>query len=80
MLEVKLKTDTNKINFEDLEIGTIFIWKVDDEQYLGMKVNKDLDENDCYVLDLSDEIGTCFEPHKDYKIIRIIDNMELIEK
>lgn len=83
MLKVKLNKNNNKeINFEDLEVGTMFIWsdKVYNEQYLGMKVDMDLDRNDCYILDLSDEIGICFAPHEDFEIVRIIDNMELIER
>ncbi len=81
MLKVKLKNNF-KMNFEDLEVGTMFIWsdKFYNEQYLGMKVNVDLDENNCYILDLSDEIGTCFAPHEDFEIVRVIDNMELIER
>lgn len=84
MLNVKLKKDMNEIKFEDLEVGTMFIWKTDgyDAEMLGMKIAiSNYDENDSYyILDLSDDVGTYYTPYKDYKIIRIIDNMELIEK
>lgn len=83
MLNVKLKEDiTNEIKFEDLEVGTIFIWKIadyNDKTNIGMKIVDCYEENS-YVLDLSYDVGTYYKSDESIEIIRIIDNMELIEK
>ena len=77
-MKVELKDkSTSTINFEDLDVGTIFLVSADDsEPFVGMKVGSFYDyEPKYYILDLSECIGEMYDDwdNEGYNIIRILD-------
>lgn len=77
-MKVELKDKpTSNINFENLDVGTIFLVSADDsEPFVGMKVAYLMDyEPKHYILDLSECIGEMYDDwdSEGYNIIRILD-------
>ena len=71
VLEVK----ESGIKFEDLPLGSTFVVKSGEEEWIGMKVASAIDweEHSYYILDLSDECGSLYEDVDMYNIVRLID-------
>ena len=74
MMEIKLKNNSI-IDFDSLELGTVFEYQCDGDTNYGIKV--EVYEKSDGLLDI--ELGIVFEYSDDYKITRII-NASLVEE
>lgn len=75
MLKLKNKEKIRpEINFEDLKVGDIALFKCGEDYFIGMKVCTI--DNNYELLDLSDEIGECLNSNY-YSIVKVFDDIEI---